>query len=115
MTAGGLTVSIHTHFTLDNMKIPSIRVQPNDPSMKRILTLLVPSLAALACSGCLVAAVGAGIGAVKYGSAAQKKAYAEYVTGANANNTEREKAGLTPVPVLTYDEWRKGHEAAAKP
>lgn len=77
---------------------------------KLILPVLTAALLAVTCSGCLVAAVGAGIGASKYGSAQQKKAYAEYRTGAEKNNTDREKSGLAPIPVMTYAEWAKGQK-----
>ena len=58
--------------------------------------------------GCLVAAVGAGIGAAKYGSAKQREQYTIYRTSAEEINLKREVAGLEPNKLLTYDEWRKG-------
>jgi len=58
----------------------------------------------------LVAAIGAGVGAAKYGSAKQREAYATYRNEAEKTNLEREKAGLNPNKVLTYEEWRKGVE-----
>lgn len=60
--------------------------------------------------GCLVAAVGAGIGAAKYGSSKQKTAYSDYRTTSEKTNFEREKEGMKPNKVLTYEEWRKGEE-----
>jgi hypothetical protein len=68
--------------------------------------LLVVSLL----QGCLVAAVGAGIGAAKYGSAKQREQYTNYRTSAEEINLKREVAGLEPNSVLNYDEWRKGEE-----
>ena len=32
--------------------------------------------------------------------------YSEYVQATNKLNTEREQAGLTPVEVMTFEEWR---------
>ena len=62
--------------------------------------------------GCTVAlvgaGVGAGIGAAKYGSAKQKEAYGKYRTDMEKVNLDREKAGLKPTPILTYEEWSGG-------
>lgn len=79
-------------------------------NFKKIITLasLIVSVSLL--QGCLVAAVGAGVGAAKYGSAKQKEAYSDYRTEAEKTNLEREKAGLEPNKVMTYQEWRKGEE-----
>ena len=60
--------------------------------------------------GCLVAAIGAGVGAAKYGSAKQREQYTNYRIAAEQTNLEREKAGLEPNKLLSYDEWRKGEE-----
>lgn len=75
----------------------------------QIILLLVGCLV-VACMqhGCIVAAVGAGIGAVKYSSAKQKEAYATYRTEMEKINLEREKAGLQPQEIMTYEEWAKG-------
>jgi hypothetical protein len=32
--------------------------------------------------------------------------YSEYVQNTNHLNLEREKAGLKPIPVMTFNEWR---------
>ena len=63
-------------------------------------------------NGCLVAAVGAGVGAVKYGKAKQKEAatmqksaYSDYVIEQQKINTDREKNGLSPEKIMTFDEW----------
>ena len=80
--------------------------------MKKKSLLIVSLAASLAAAsllqGCLVAAIGAGIGAAKYGSAKQKDAYAKYRTDMEKLNFEREKAGFQPTPIMTYDEWAKG-------
>lgn len=80
-------------------------------SLKHIALVLALTLTASLLSGCLVAGIGAGIGAAKYGSAKQRDAYANYRNAAEKNNTDREKSGLVPVKILTYDEWAKGKEA----
>ena len=64
--------------------------------------------AATLTQGCLVAAIGAGVGAAKMGSAKQKAAYASYVTEMEKINLEREKANLKTRPIMTYEEWHKG-------
>ncbi|MSU62637.1 MAG: hypothetical protein EXS31_09600 [Pedosphaera sp.] len=80
--------------------------------MKKKLILIVSLAASLVTAsllqGCVVAAVGAGIGAAKYGSAKQKDAYAKYRTDMEKLNFEREKAGLQPTAIMTYEEWAKG-------
>lgn len=70
--------------------------------------LLIAACAPL--QGCVVAAVGAGIGAVAYSTAQKQKAYAEYRTDAEKLNFEREKAGLRANPILTFKEWAKGNQ-----
>ena len=64
--------------------------------------------------GCLVAAVGAGIGAAKYGGAKQREQYTIYRTSAEEINLKREVAGLEPNKILNYDEWREGEEKEDK-
>lgn len=66
--------------------------------------------ACLPLQGCVVAAVGAGIGAMAYGKAQQQKAYTEYRNHTENLNLQREKAGLQPKPVLTFKEWSKGNQ-----
>ena len=81
--------------------------------MRIKLCIIISLLAALFMvplfQGCVVAAVGAGVGAVKYGSAKQKEAYGKYRTDMEKLNFEREKAGLEPRPIMTYKEWAKGN------
>ena len=78
-------------------------------SIQRFLLLT----AVLACSvmlpSCIVAALGAGVGAVAYGGAKQREAYATYRTGMERLNFDRERAGMYPTPILSYDEWIKGN------
>jgi len=66
-------------------------------------------------TGCIVAAIGAGVGAAHYGTAKKKEAYATYRTAADKNNTEREEHGLQPVHIMTYDEWCKGEVTTNAP
>ena len=67
-------------------------------------------LGCLPLQGCVVAAIGAGIGAVSYGKAQQQKAYTDYRTQTEKLNFEREKTGLQPKKVLTFQEWSKGNQ-----
>jgi hypothetical protein len=96
---------------------PFMQLRPNSvtnlnpKTMRKYLTLLLLACAPLLFTGCLVAAVGAGVGAVKYGNAKHRDAYAKYRTEAEKNNTDREKSGLQPVKILTFDEWVKGKES----
>jgi hypothetical protein len=77
---------------------------------KSIITLTSLVLLPFLVNGCLVAAIGAGVGAAHAGTAKKKEAYASYCTGADKNNTEREIHGLTPIHVMTYDEWQHGEK-----
>ena len=80
---------------------------------QRSQRLLLAALLLFAClplQGCVVAAVGAGIGAMAYGKAQQQKAYTEYRNHTETLNLQREKAGLQPKPVLTFKEWNKGNQ-----
>ncbi len=66
-----------------------------------------------ACALSLVAGLGActnpGVAITNRAMDAQENnAYNEYLKNAGQINLEREKAGLSPAPVLTRDEWR-GH------
>jgi hypothetical protein len=64
--------------------------------------------------GCIVAAVGAGIAAARYGSAKQKEAYAQYHTEMARINFEREKAGFAPIHIMTFEEWNDGKKASTQ-
>jgi len=61
----------------------------------------------LSLNGCVVTAVGAGIGAVKYGNSKTKDEYNKYVLGMQQVNLDREKAHLKPEKIMTYDEYKK--------
>lgn len=83
--------------------------------LKSIVTLTTLIALPFLVNGCIVAAVGAGIGAAHYGTAKKKQAYADYRTGADKNNTEREIHGLAPIHVMTYEEWQKGEKSTNAP
>ena len=73
------------------------------------IILLIASLAtASLLQGCLVASIGAGIGAARYGGAKQRDAYANYRIEMEKLNLEREKSGLEIQPIMTYEEWAEG-------
>jgi hypothetical protein len=80
--------------------------------MKKLILSITLAIATVGTAsllqGCLVAAVGAGVGAAKYGSAKQKEAYAKYIGVMENVNLEREKSGLEPRPIIGYQEWAKG-------
>ena len=61
-------------------------------------------------SGCAVAAIGAGIGAVKYANAEKREQYREYRVDTEKINLQREMAGLEPVKILTYEEGNEGKQ-----
>ena len=82
--------------------------------MKRTIKGLIILIIGLSLNGCIVAAVGAGVGAWKWGSSKQKEAqaknqdsYNQYVLGMEKNNLEREKAHLQPEPILSYPAYLK--------
>lgn len=78
--------------------------------MKPFLRLIPIALLPFIVNGCLIAAIGAGVGAAHYGTAKKKEAYATYRTGADQNNTQREINGLEPIHVMTYKEWQDGEK-----
>lgn len=62
--------------------------------------------------GCLVAAVGAGVGAWKYGNAKKTEAHAkdmqaynDYVLGMERVNTERQCKHLKPEQIMSHDQY----------
>lgn len=86
-----------------------MKTNPRLPNLLLSALLLSAIPVLQGCSVALVGAgVGAGIGAAKYGSAKQKEAYGKYRTDMEKLNLEREKAGLKPNPILTYEEWSEG-------
>ena len=77
--------------------------------MKVKILILVLMLAGCATTqGCIVAGIGLGVGAWKYGSAQQKEAYGKYRNQAEELNLEREKLDIEQKPVMTYEEWDEG-------
>jgi|LakMenEpi03Aug12_release.lakeMendotaPanAssembly.Ray.scaffolds.fasta_scaffold3608219_1 hypothetical protein len=81
--------------------------------MKAIIRVVAISSLLAAClplQGCAVAAIGAGIAAVSYATSQKQKAYADYRTETEKLNLDREKARLTPRPILTFKEWSKGQQ-----
>ena len=81
--------------------------------MKTMLRLIPIAFLPLIVTGCIVAAIGAGVGAARYGTAKKKESYAAYRTAADQNNTQREINGLEPVPVMTYKEWQDGEKPSS--
>jgi hypothetical protein len=90
-----------------------------------LILFIISIIALLAVQGCATAAVPAvayGVSKItepKTGSAqavqpAARRTYPEYLTEMERINTEREKAGLSPRPIMTQDEWVKA-EAAGRP
>lgn len=77
--------------------------------MHKILFVSATLACPLLLQSCAVAAIGAGVGAVAYGGAKQREAYASYRTGMERLNFDRERAGMYPTPILSYDEWIKGN------
>jgi hypothetical protein len=81
-------------------------------NVKIILELLVIICASLFLEGCIVAAVGAGIAAVKYGNSKKTEAqaknmdsYNQYEIGMQKINIERAQKNLPPVKIMTYKEY----------
>lgn len=58
-----------------------------------LLSSILPCLAA----GCIASRVM---------DSQDRKAYSDYRIKAEENNTQRQKAGLAPTPVPTFEEWR---------
>ena len=74
---------------------------------KIVLSLGLPMLLTGICflnQGCLPVL----IGAIAYNSTESHKAYSVYVTDTQKNNTEREIHHLQPLPILSFDDWKKG-------
>ena len=67
---------------------------------------IIIALIALASSlqGCVPVLIGSAI----YHHGKTKESYSKYVAESQKNNTEREKNGLKPLQILSYDEWGKG-------
>lgn len=62
-------------------------------------------------NGCIVAALGAGVGAMTYAAskkaAANKGAYNQYLLGMQELNFKRQKAGLKAEPILSPKEYNQ--------
>ena len=67
--------------------------------MRKILALLVMCFCL---NGCMTALTAAALVHQK-----RKAAYQEYKTNAIQINRDREKAGLEPNPIPTFNEWKK--------
>lgn len=67
-----------------------------------MLVLCLPML-----QGCLVAAVGASIGAVKYANSKKHDSYNHYVLGMQKINMERQEHHLSPQTIMNYKEYAK--------
>lgn len=79
---------------------------------KKLFYVSTICLTSISIQGCLVAGIGAGIGAAKYGGAKQteaqaktRSAYNEYVIEMQKINLQRNKANLKAEPIMSYDEY----------
>ena len=72
------------------------------------LLLLVPLACAVLLPGCVLAALGVGAGAVMVGSAAHRDAYGRYRADMERLNFDRERAGLPPSYIMSYEQWDTG-------
>ena len=69
------------------------------PMLKRsriFLSVVIGVLVAFTLQGCVVSRIM---------NSQDRKNYSDYVLQTNQLNTDREKAGLPPVKVMTFDEW----------
>ena len=77
--------------------------------MKQKFPLLVLLASAVLLQGCVIAALGAGVGAAAmYGNAVQRDAYVRYRTDMERLNFDRERAGMLPTSIMTYEQWDNG-------
>ena len=60
--------------------------------------------------GCLPVVAGTMIASGNSKAAKNHAAYSEYVTKTQETNTDREKAGLKPYRILSYEDWKDGSE-----
>jgi hypothetical protein len=81
---------------------------------KTIITLCGIATLSFSLQGCLVAAIGAGIGAAKWGNSQKAKArsqeeeaYNQYVLGMQKINMERQEKHMKPVPIMTFSDYSK--------
>jgi hypothetical protein len=75
----------------------------------RLLSIAALLMATTLLQGCIIAAVGAGIGAIEYADAQHKEAYTHYRTSMERVNIDREKLGLRPSHIMSYGEWADAH------
>jgi hypothetical protein len=80
--------------------------------VKKILMVLAISLTCVQLQGCLVASIGAAMGAAKWGNAKKMEAqakqdqmYNEYTLGMQHVNTEREIHHLRPDIIMTKEQY----------
>jgi hypothetical protein len=80
--------------------------------VKKILFAFLITGMILSLQGCLVAAVGAGVGAWKYGNAKKTEARAKdmeayngYVLGMQRINTDRQCKHLPVQPIMSYEQY----------
>lgn len=73
-------------------------------------SLIVLVLVGLMLSGCGVAALtiatGYTVSAIGQKNTDQRRAYTDYLVKTEQLNLERHKAGLEPLPIKSFDEWR---------
>lgn len=72
--------------------------------MKQTSNYVVLVLLVVFCSGCIPWVISASLKA----HAEEQAAYSEYVTNMERLNTDREKAQLTPRPIMNFDDWKRG-------
>ena len=80
--------------------------------MKKILVRAVGVLGLCLClSGCIPTALAV------YGVSRHRthKSYHEYVEYMEKTNQERQKNGVEPLPILSFDEWKKHRKELGKP
>jgi hypothetical protein len=82
--------------------------------LNRMLIISAVLTLSLCMQGCIVAAVGAGVGAWKYGNAKKAEAHAkdmqaynDYVIGMEKVNTDRQCKHLKPEPTMSYEQYLK--------
>lgn len=77
--------------------------------MKRSVLIVGLLVGCFGLQGCMVAAIGAGVGAWKYGNskkvAAQGSSYNEYLLGMEEINLKRSAAGLRPEYIMSQDQY----------
>ena len=77
--------------------------------MKQKFLLLVLLVSAVLLQGCVIAALGAGVGAAAmYGNAVQREDYVRYRTEMERLNFDRERSGMLPTSIMTYEQWDNG-------